>query len=97
METFYACDIKPLTGSTLESFILEYSMDGQNYILIGEFTMADSAINSIITFYFKPVYAKFIRLVVKKGTPNIRVEFYYSSAEKLASASTYTYNSTFIT
>jgi hypothetical protein len=97
LETFYACDIKPLTGSTLESFILEYSMDGQNYILIGEFTLAESAINSIITFYFKPVYAKFIRLVVKKGTPNIRVEFYYSSAEKLASASTYTYNSTFIT
>jgi len=55
-------------------------MDGQSYIQIGEFSMKDSVINSIITFYFKPVYAKFIRLVVKKGTPNIRVEFYYSSA-----------------
>ena len=34
-ETFYAFDIKPLTGSTLETFVLEYSMDGQNYIKIG--------------------------------------------------------------
>ena len=54
-------------------------MDGQNYIQIGEYSLSASAINSIVTFYFKPVYAKFIRLVVKKGTPNIRVEFYYSS------------------
>jgi hypothetical protein len=54
-------------------------MDGQSYFQIGEFSMADTAINSIITFYFKPVNAKFIRLVVKKGIPNIRIDFYYSS------------------
>lgn len=55
LETFYACDIKQLTGSKLETFVLEYSMDGKNYIQIGEYSLAGSVVNSIVTFYFKPV------------------------------------------
>jgi hypothetical protein len=37
-------------------------------------------------------------LVVQQGIPNIRIEFYYSSAEKIAEASaSKPYNNTFIT
>jgi hypothetical protein len=86
LQTFYACDVKPLTGSSEIEFTLEYSMDGQSYTKIDDFKLSASAINSIVTFYFKPVYAKYIRLVVKKGTPNIRLEFYYSSTDYKGSA-----------
>jgi len=79
LQTFYACDVKPLTGSTLQLFTLEYSLDGTAFTAIGDYSLSNSTIDSTVTFYFKAVYAKFIRLVVKQGTPNIRLEFYYSS------------------
>ena len=79
MQTFYACDIKQLTGSSLKSFTLEYSMDGTNFLKIDDFSFSSVVVGSISTFYFKPVYGQYIRLVVKEGTPNIRMEFYFSS------------------
>ena len=57
-------------------------MNGQSYTRVQDFTCQNIAIGSISTFYFKPVYARFIRIVVKSGTPNIRFEFYISSAEQ---------------
>jgi hypothetical protein len=81
MQTFYACDIKHLTGSSLKQFTLEYSMDGSNFLKIDDFSLSSIVVGSISTFYFKPVYGQYIRLVVKEGTPNIRMEFYYSSAQ----------------
>lgn len=58
-------------------------MDGKNFISVQDFSFESVVVGSIVTFYFKPVYAKAIRLVVTDGTPNIRVEFYYSSASTL--------------
>jgi hypothetical protein len=85
LETYYAIDIKQLTGSSLKSFTIEYSMDGVNFIKVQDFSFDTVVANAILTFYFKPVYASHIRLVVKEGTPNIRVEFYYSSAVSMGS------------
>lgn len=45
--------------------------------------MGQYFVGSVKTFYFKPVYAKSIRLVVRQGTPNIKFEFYYSNASSL--------------
>jgi hypothetical protein len=55
-------------------------MDGFFYTKIQEFSISSITIGAISTFYFKAVHAKFIRLVVKEGTPNIRFEFYISSS-----------------
>ena len=57
-------------------------MNGKNFIKVQDFSFESTVIGSISTFYFKPVEARFIRIVVKSGTPNIRFEFYVSSAEK---------------
>lgn len=38
---------------------------------------------SVKTFYFKAVYARSIRIMVKKGNPNIKFEFYYSDSSSL--------------
>lgn len=80
LQTFYAIDIKQLSGSALSSFSIEYSMDGKRFIAVQDFTFDSIVIGSVTTFYFKAVEAKYIRLVVREGTPNIRVEFYYSKA-----------------
>ena len=40
-------------------------MDGKNFVKVQDFTFKSTVIGSISTFYFKPVYAKFIRIVVK--------------------------------
>ena len=82
MQTWYAIDVKQLVGSSLKSFTLEYSMDGQNYLKIDSFTLSGHSVGTIATFYFKPVYALSIRLVVNEGNPNIRIELYYSSEEQ---------------
>lgn len=65
METFYACDIRQLPGSSLKSFTIEYSLDGQNFLKVDDFSFSSVVIGTVSTFYFKPVYAQFIRLVVK--------------------------------
>lgn len=79
LQTFYALDVKTLTGSSLSDFSLEYSLDGSQFIQMGSFSLSGVIIGSVKTFYFTPVYAKYIRIVVKKGTPNIKFEFYFSS------------------
>ena len=92
LETFYAVDIQQLAGSSFSSFSVEYSMDGKNFIRVQDFYINDITAGSISTFYFKPVYARAIRIVVKKGTPNIRFELYISSGEsKSTQTSTDTY------
>lgn len=55
--------------------------------------MKSITIGAISTYYFKAAYAKFIRLVVLEGTPNIRFEFYISSNSTTSSQN---YNDTFI-
>ena len=55
-------------------------MDGSSYTKIQDFTISSITVGAISTFYFKAVNAKFIRLVVKEGIPNIRFEFYVSSS-----------------
>lgn len=49
----------------MKSFAIEYSMDGQNFLKVDDFSFRNVAIGTVSTFYFKPVYAQFIRLVVK--------------------------------
>ena len=83
LQTYYALDVKSLQGSTLSSFALQFSLDGNRYQDIDDFQMGQYFVGSVKTFYFKPVYAKSIRLVVRQGTPNIKFEFYYSNASSL--------------
>jgi hypothetical protein len=47
-------------------------MDGVVFTQIGDYDLNGVVIGSVKTFYFTPVYAKFIRLVIKQGTPNIK-------------------------
>lgn len=54
-------------------------MDGKTFLKIDDFSFNSVVIGAVSTFYFKPVYAQAIRIVVKEGTPNIRFEFYISS------------------
>ena len=72
LQTFYAVDIKILTGSSLSSFSLEYSTNGKEFTKIKDFKLEDATVGSVKTFYFYPVYAKYIRIVVIEGTPNIK-------------------------
>lgn len=72
LQTFYAVDIKVLTGSTLDQFTLEYSTDGSTWTEIGSFSLSGVAVDRVKTYYFAPVYARFIRIVVQSGTPNIK-------------------------
>lgn len=72
LQTFYAVDIRVLTGSTLDKFTLEYSMDGSSFTEIGSFSLSGVAVGTVKTFYFAPVYAQFIRIVAQSGTPNIK-------------------------
>jgi hypothetical protein len=37
LETFYAVDIQQLSGSSLTSFSVEYSMNGQDFIRVQDF------------------------------------------------------------
>ena len=64
-ETFYAIDVKYLAGSTLSRFAIEYSTDGRNFKEVQQFKVHSAVAGSVATYYFKPVYAKFIRIVVK--------------------------------
>ena len=77
--TYYALDVKSLQGSSLTSFAVEYSMDGYSYQTVDVFRLHKCVVGSVKTFYFKPVEARFIRIVVKNGTPNIKFQFYISS------------------
>lgn len=44
--------------------------------------MGKKTINGVVqTFYFTPVFARSIRIVVIEGIPNIKFEFYYSNGE----------------
>jgi hypothetical protein len=70
-------------------------MDGRSFTSIGDFSLNGVIIGSVKTFYFKPVYAKFIRIVVKQGTPNIKFEFYFSAGTVKQATST-SNSSTFI-
>ena len=94
LQTFYALDVKSLTGSSLSDFSLEYSLDGSQFIQMGSFSLSGAIIGAVKTIYFTPVYAKYIRIVVKKGTPNIKFEFYFSS--NIPSSASSDSNSTFI-
>ena len=94
LQTFYALDVKSLTGSSLSDFSLEYSLDGSQFIQMGSFSLSGAIIGAVKTIYFTPVYAKYIRIVVKKGTPNIKFEFYFSS--NIPSSANSDSNSTFI-
>ena len=80
LHTFYAVDIKSLQGSSMSSLVVEYSMDGNNYRRIGNFKLNNKWAGSVKTFYFKAVEARSIRIVVLKGNPNIKFQFYVSSA-----------------
>ncbi len=79
LQTFYAVDIRVLSGSTLTKFTLEYSMDGSSFTDMGGFSLSGVSVGTVKTFYFAPVYAQYIRIVSQSGTPNIKFEFYYSA------------------
>lgn len=95
MRTFYAVDVKSLTGSTLKTFIVQYSLDGKNFITIGDFSLQGIFLNVATTFYFKPVDAYFIRIVVKEGVPNIKFDFYFSDYQKISKSDSFD-NSSYI-
>ena len=84
LHTFYAIDVKSLQGNSLSSFAVEYSMDGQSFQTVDVFRLHKCVTGSIKTFYFKPIEARFIRLVARKGTPNIKFQFYISSETALS-------------
>lgn len=82
LETFYAFDLKVLKGSSLKSFSLEYSEDGFNFKKVRDFEVSDKNIEGVVeTYYFTPVFAKAMRLVVIQGVPSFKFEFYYSNGE----------------
>jgi hypothetical protein len=95
LQTFYAVDVRVLTGSTLDKFTLEYSADGTSFTQIGSFSLNGVAVGTVKTFYFSPVEAQYIRIVAQSGTPNIKFEFYYSSGQIVSSTSSS--DNTFIT
>lgn len=61
---------------------MEYSEDGEYFRSAGEFQVSSNYANTVQTFYFQPVAAISIRIVVVEGFPNIRMEFYYSGKTK---------------
>lgn len=83
LQTYYALDIKSLQGSTLNTFYIQFSIDGNTYQTIDLYQLDQCVAGSVKTYYFKPVYAKSIRIVVKEGTPNIKFEFYFSNTSAL--------------
>ena len=82
LETFYALDIKILSRSSLRRFAVEYSENGKTFTEIQQFDISRQSKEGIVqTFYFTPVFAKAMRIVVLEGSPNIKFEFYYSNGE----------------
>ena len=84
LQTYYALDVKSLKGSQLKRFAIEYTLDGESWRRVDVFKWNLQWSGSVKTFYFKPFEAYSVRIVVLEGTPNIRFQFYVSSATALA-------------
>ena len=92
METFYALDIKILSRSSLRRFAVEYSENGKIFKRVQQFDISKQSKEGIVqTFYFTPVFARAIRIVVLEGFPNIKFEFYYSNGENKYAVERQTY------
>lgn len=58
---------------------------------MSEFAVTNGIAGSVQTFYFTPVEAIGMRMVVLSGAPNIKVEFYYSNGENEYASDNHTY------
>lgn len=62
----------------MNKFAIQYSEDGKYFRTVSEYSLKYKESGVVETFYFTPVYAKVIRILVLSGTPHIKFEFYYS-------------------
>jgi hypothetical protein len=58
---------------------------------VSQFTVTNGAAGTVQTFYFTPVQALGMRIVVLQGVPNIKFEFYYSNGENVYANNNSTY------
>lgn len=81
MEVFYAIDIKCMANNKMTSFMVEYldSNMSATFKKGNTFDLVCEAPGVVKTFYITPVEAYAIRIRVKKGLPNIKIEFYYNN------------------
>lgn len=91
VQIFYALDIKFVQGSSLTKFAVERSDDGKKFIRVSEFTVSQVTIGTVQTFYFTPVQALAMRIVVLGGAANIKFEFYYSNGQSVYPSENSTY------
>ena len=75
----------------MKRFALQYSEDGRKFIRVGSFCLDTDYVRVVKTFYFEPVEAIIMRIVLLEGQPNIKFEFYYSKNTTEVSVVDYSY------
>lgn len=78
--TFYAIQLESVEGGYIKEFLLEYSVDGINFIVVqNTFLVPQTVSVNMTTIYFTGIYAKAIRINIIDfvNWPSCRIDFFY--------------------